>query len=142
MHCITLTSYNHLHLTMDGGSAPKRHTANQSLTYISPFPSLKQDIPSPLLSYLQTIFSSSSPFTGHVLLSEPIQATYDTQSGLIWVTRAQDVLACWQKGFYGKGNLSRSEPSWWVREQNRRGGNLRESPVYERRSKSHPSVQH
>jgi tRNA-splicing endonuclease subunit Sen2 len=30
----------------------------------------------------------------------------------------------WARGFFGKGSLSRSEPTWWIREQNRRGFGL------------------
>lgn len=39
----------------------------------------------------------------------------DTQS--IWVLNPKDSLVLWRRGFYGKGNLSRSEPSWLARQQ-------------------------
>lgn len=37
------------------------------------------------------------------------------------VTDARSVRGLWEQGFYGKGSLSRSEPSWMTREETRRG---------------------
>ena len=33
-----------------------------------------------------------------------------------------DMQVMWTKGFFGKGSLSRSEPTWWQREKNRVSG--------------------
>lgn len=37
------------------------------------------------------------------------------------VTDERDIRALWESGFFGKGSLSRSEPSWLDREKRRRG---------------------
>ncbi|EFZ04376.1 tRNA intron endonuclease [Metarhizium robertsii] len=39
----------------------------------------------------------------------------------VHVTDEKSMRALWEQGFYGKGSLSRSEPSWLKREQVRRG---------------------
>lgn len=39
----------------------------------------------------------------------------------VHVTDERSMRALWEQGFYGKGNLSRSEPNWLKREQVRRG---------------------
>ncbi|PHH84209.1 hypothetical protein CDD83_2309 [Cordyceps sp. RAO-2017] len=39
----------------------------------------------------------------------------------VHVTDEKSMRALWEQGFYGKGNLSRSEPNWLKREQVRRG---------------------
>ncbi|KAI0033658.1 hypothetical protein K488DRAFT_21651, partial [Vararia minispora EC-137] len=38
----------------------------------------------------------------------------------VWVTDARDARVLWTRGFFGKGNLSRSEPSWKARQENAR----------------------
>ncbi|MBW0523946.1 hypothetical protein O181_063661 [Austropuccinia psidii MF-1] len=43
---------------------------------------------------------------------------YDTISNSVWVIKSANEL--WQKGFFGKGSLSRSEPTWLQRAKNRR----------------------
>lgn len=46
---------------------------------------------------------------------------WDPDSRSVHVTDPVAVRALWEQGFYGKGNLSRSEPNWLKREQIRRG---------------------
>lgn len=46
---------------------------------------------------------------------------WDPDSRSVHVTHPAAVRALWEQGFYGKGNLSRSEPNWLKREQIRRG---------------------
>lgn len=45
--------------------------------------------------------------------------SYETRS--IHVTDPASVRALWEQGFFGKGSLSRSEPTWLDREKHRRG---------------------
>jgi len=41
----------------------------------------------------------------------------------VWVLQSKDAILLWQRGFFGKGDLSRSEPSWLTRQiNNRRAG--------------------
>lgn len=39
----------------------------------------------------------------------------DLATRSVWITNKRDTLILWQRGFFGKGNLSRSEPSWLTR---------------------------
>ncbi|KKZ68911.1 hypothetical protein EMCG_00082 [[Emmonsia] crescens] len=48
-------------------------------------------------------------------------AYFDPATSSIHVTDAKAIRALWEMGFFGKGSLSRSEPSWLDREKNRRG---------------------
>lgn len=48
-------------------------------------------------------------------------AYFDAASGSVQVTDAVAVRALWEMGFFGKGSLSRSEPTWLDRERVRRG---------------------
>ncbi|KAL0259005.1 tRNA splicing endonuclease subunit sen2 [Diplodia seriata] len=45
--------------------------------------------------------------------------SYETRS--VHVTDPASVRALWEQGFFGKGSLSRSEPTWLDREKHRRG---------------------
>lgn len=90
----------------------------------SPFPAINPFLPTSYLSYLlDLLLPGSGPADGPTL-----EATFDTLTRRVLVQDAESVQQLWQSGFYGKGNLSRSEPTWWVREQNRRGGNLNYAP--------------
>ncbi|PGG95654.1 tRNA-intron endonuclease [Helicocarpus griseus UAMH5409] len=59
------------------------------------------------------------------LISPPHQhiypAYFDAATSSVHVTDAKAIRALWEMGFFGKGSLSRSEPSWLDREKNRRG---------------------
>ncbi|OJD19203.1 tRNA-intron endonuclease [Emergomyces pasteurianus Ep9510] len=48
-------------------------------------------------------------------------AYFDLATSSVHVTDAKAIRALWEMGFFGKGSLSRSEPSWLDREKNRRG---------------------
>ncbi|KAJ3780988.1 tRNA-intron endonuclease [Lentinula aff. detonsa] len=41
---------------------------------------------------------------------------YDASTRSVWVVTQRDSEILWRRGFFGKGNLSRSEPSWFVRQ--------------------------
>lgn len=86
-------------------------------------------IVSVLLSYLTFFISSPS----HDVYS----AYFDSNTSSVHVTDEKAVRALWEMGFFGKGNLSRSEPSWLEREKKRRGllgGNTSEDITSARRS--------
>ncbi|KAG9127432.1 tRNA splicing endonuclease subunit sen2 [Ceratobasidium sp. 392] len=49
-------------------------------------------------------------------LSNPhCEGILDLGTRSVWVVNKRDTLILWQRGFFGKGNLSRSEPSWLTR---------------------------
>jgi tRNA-splicing endonuclease subunit Sen2 len=52
---------------------------------------------------------------------EVYSAYFDPDTSSVHVTDAKAIRALWEMGFFGKGNLSRSEPSWLEREKKRRG---------------------
>lgn len=66
------------------------------------------------LSYL-TFFISPPP------RQEVHSAYFDASTSSIHVTDAKTIRALWEMGFFGKGSLSRSEPSWVEREKKRLG---------------------
>ena len=75
------------------------------------------------------------------LISPPRQEVYsayfDQATSSIHVTDELAIQALWRMGFFGKGNLSRSEPSWLEREKKRRGllgGNTSEEATRKRRT--------
>lgn len=45
---------------------------------------------------------------------------FDTITRSVWVLKEKDSLTLWRRGFFGKGDLSRSEPSWLARQINSR----------------------
>ncbi|CUA78180.1 hypothetical protein RSOLAG22IIIB_02798 [Rhizoctonia solani] len=50
------------------------------------------------------------------LISNPnCEGVLDAATGSVWIVNERDTLILWQRGFFGKGNLSRSEPSWLSR---------------------------
>ena len=59
------------------------------------------------------------------LIAPPHQETYsayfDSNTSSVHVTDEKTMRALWEMGFFGKGSLSRSEPSWLEREKKRRG---------------------
>ncbi|CAG7978193.1 unnamed protein product [Penicillium olsonii] len=52
---------------------------------------------------------------------EVYSAYFDKATSSIQVTDEKSIKALWEMGFFGKGSLSRSEPSWLAREKKRRG---------------------
>ncbi|KAJ7746897.1 hypothetical protein DFH07DRAFT_889469 [Mycena maculata] len=53
------------------------------------------------------------------------QGVFDEATRSVWVSSKNDSTILWRRGFFGKGDLSRSEPSWLARQINSRrsGGN-------------------
>lgn len=65
------------------------------------------------LSYLTYLVSPPS--------HERFSAYFDIPSSSIHVTDPKAIRALWEMGFFGKGSLSRSEPTWLEREKKRKG---------------------
>ncbi|OQD72827.1 hypothetical protein PENDEC_c019G00364 [Penicillium decumbens] len=75
------------------------------------------------------------------LISPPRQEVYsayfDSATSSIHVTDERAIQALWEMGFFGKGTLSRSQPSWLEREKKRRGllgGSTSEEATRKRRA--------
>lgn len=58
----------------------------------------------------ESIASTSSGSASSTLVSDD---NYEKEEITPWMDQL------WKKGFFGKGSLSRSEPTWWQREKNR-----------------------
>ncbi|KAJ5709023.1 hypothetical protein N7493_010357 [Penicillium malachiteum] len=81
------------------------------------------------LSYLSCLISPPR--------KELYTAYFDSATSAVHVTDEKTINALWRMGFFGKGNLSRSEPSWLEREKKRRGylgGNTSEEATRKRRA--------
>ncbi|GAA6059751.1 hypothetical protein JCM10212_001959 [Sporobolomyces blumeae] len=68
-------------------------------------------------SYLERLLSHVPRLS---LSNHQIEAAWDDLSGSVWVSDENDMQRLWRQGFFGKGFLSRSEPSWRRRVENRR----------------------
>ncbi|CAH0019753.1 unnamed protein product [Clonostachys rhizophaga] len=110
--------------------------------YVQPAPiktfPLPSFYPSNPLSFIQLAYA----WFGQILFppaAEPSiihQGTWSVATTSVHIKDAQSMRALWEQGFYGKGNLSRSEPNWLKREEVRRGlqeGHVSEIHTVERR---------
>ncbi|THC92681.1 hypothetical protein EYZ11_007852 [Aspergillus tanneri] len=90
-------------------------TQNHKLVHPLPplIPHNPLSIVSVLLSYLTYFISPPH--------HEVYPAYFDSDTSSVHVTDEKTIRALWEMGFFGKGNLSRSEPSWLEREKKRRG---------------------
>lgn len=70
----------------------------------------KQTPRSLLSSYLPSLGSQ-----GDMLVNPQCSGTYDAATRSVWVTGETDVRILFNRGFFGKGTLSRSDPSWLAR---------------------------
>ncbi|KAL8287661.1 hypothetical protein RQP46_003519 [Phenoliferia psychrophenolica] len=92
------------------GSSSKR--AHFLALYSSLLPSLEPS-PATVLSTALSLFRSP-------LAPAQIEAKYDCLTKTVSVHGELDMVQLWRRGFFGKGSLSRSEPSWRRRVDNRR----------------------
>ncbi|KZV67020.1 hypothetical protein PENSPDRAFT_636237 [Peniophora sp. CONT] len=65
-------------------------------------------------SFLSSLFNPPRVINPHCT------GTFDPATRSVWVTDERDVRILWTRGFWGKGNLSRSEPSWRIRAEGER----------------------
>ena len=103
---------------------PRPSRPNYRLIHRFPFPvevhPLPPLIPHNPLSLVSVLLSYLTYF-----ISPPYQEIYsayfDSATSSVHVTDPKAIKALWEMGFFGKGTLSRSEPSWLEREKKRRG---------------------
>ena len=62
------------------------------------------------------------------VLNPRCEGTFDPITRSVWITNPRDSMILWRRGFFGKGNLSRSEPSWFVRQSHLRATSGRRKP--------------
>lgn len=87
---------------------------------VYPFPPL---IPHNPLSLLQIAFiylaQLVAPPSSHP--QTPLRGSYSAQTRSVHITDEKTARILWERGFFGKGSLSRSEPAWLEREKIRQG---------------------
>lgn len=96
------------------GGAGKRNENNR--VYAKPLPVLFQDISPWPLRPLLNLGLSLTKFE-----SPECEAFFDPVTRSVWVINPNDAMILWRRGFFGKGNLSRSEPTWLARQKSQRG---------------------
>ena len=69
-----------------------------------------------------SLFRSLGVFKGlnTEILNPHCEGIFDAATKSVWVTNSKDVMILWRRGFFGKGDLSRSEPSWHALQVNLR----------------------
>ncbi|EEP78953.1 predicted protein [Uncinocarpus reesii 1704] len=104
--------------------APRRRRPNYKHIHRFPLPLTVHPLP-PLIPHnpLSLISIALSYLT--YLISPPkheiYKAYFDAPTSSVHVTDPKTIRALWEMGFFGKGNLSRSEPTWLDREKKRKG---------------------
>lgn len=86
---------------------------------VFPFPTLTSNPISYLhlaVAWLNQVFFPPNPEPSTIH-----NAFWDHETRSIVVTNEKSMTDLWQQGFFGKGNLSRSEPNWLKREQIKQG---------------------
>ncbi|KAI9892470.1 MAG: hypothetical protein M1814_001427 [Vezdaea aestivalis] len=107
-------------------SQGKRKNNNQKL-YGNPLPletfPIPSFIPSNPLSILQVLYTflSQTLFPPSSHPSYLYKGYFSEETRSIHITDERTARTLWEKGFFGKGSLSRSEPTWLDGEKRRRG---------------------
>lgn len=52
------------------------------------------------------------------IINPHITGYLDPTTKSVWILNSKDSMILWRRGFFGKGDLSRSEPSWLARQIN------------------------
>jgi tRNA-splicing endonuclease subunit Sen2 len=104
--------------------------------YKKPNYNLIHALPLPVTTYPLPAFNPSSPlsiltlvytFVRHLIAPPPshpaprLEGYWSSETRSVHVTDPLAVRLLWEKGFFGKGSQSRSEPTWLERERNRLG---------------------
>ena len=91
-----------------------RRTENNRI-YAHPLPIILSEPSQPsFLRKTLSLFGVSVPD----ILNPHCQGVLDIATHSVWVPDTKDAMVLWQRGFFGKGDLSRSEPSWLARQRN------------------------
>jgi hypothetical protein len=101
-----------------GGAAGKGGNARHKNNIIYQYP-LPLILEPPAPTRLNTLL-------GHLGLSQTrilnpqCKGFFDLATRSVWIVDSKDARILWQRGFFGKGDLSRSEPNWLARQINAR----------------------
>lgn len=123
------------HKKGDKPSKPKGLSKTQLMNKMYSLPAPVRTFPLPFftpsnpLSLLQIVYvwvsQTIAPPSSH---PKPLfQAWYSPENMSVHVTDHKTIRALWERGFYGKGTLSRSDPSWLDREKRKRGARAQQT---------------
>ncbi|KAF5338645.1 hypothetical protein D9611_012806 [Ephemerocybe angulata] len=98
-----------------GGKGGGRRFENNKI-YGNPLPLLFVDPPSTRLNSVLGLLGLSL-----TRVENPhCEGIFDPITRSVWITNMDHCMTLWRRGFFGKGDLSRSEPSWLARQMNLR----------------------
>jgi tRNA-splicing endonuclease subunit Sen2 len=109
-----------------GGQKSGSRRQENNRIYAHPLPlALVEPLPSKIASILAFLGLSLTR------VDHPhCEGIFDPTTRSVWVSNPDHSLILWRRGFFGKGNLSRSEPSWLARQINiRKNGGKRQSSI-------------
>ena len=92
-----------------------RRTENNRV-YAHPLPIIFSEPSEP--SFLRKTLHHLFGLSVSDILNPHCQGILDVVTRSVWVLDMKDAMVLWQRGFFGKGDLSRSEPSWLERQIN------------------------
>ena len=107
------------------GTAPPR--PNYNLIHAQPLPLKVYSLPTLIPHNPLSVLSIALTYFIQLLSranshpAQPYTGIFSTETRSVHITDEPTVRALWESGFFGKGSLSRSEPSWLEREKRRRG---------------------
>lgn len=112
-----------------GKGQAKRGKDHLYALYGHPLPLLlnppPSEYPSSWLSHVLGLFGQSRN------VNPKCTGVYDLSTRSVWIVNSKDTFILWQRGFFGKGSLSRSEPSWLPRRIHQlKGPSNRKSTFY------------
>ncbi|KAF5355313.1 hypothetical protein D9758_006015 [Tetrapyrgos nigripes] len=118
------------------GSGPRKGGAKRNENnriYANPLPLLLEDSSSSRVRSVLGLVGLSL-----TRVSTPhCEGYFDPHTRSVWICERNDSMLLWRRGFFGKGDLSRSEPSWLARKLNdrkaRQGKYLTSEEIREKR---------
>ena len=104
-----------------GGKSGARHNENNNL-YARPLPVLLdfQRVRSSYAGRCTTSFLGPFGLSTIRIETSHVEGVLNAPTRSVWVMDSANAMLLWRRGFFGKGSLSRSEPSWYTREVNKR----------------------
>lgn len=101
-----------------GKGGPRRQQNNK--LYSHPLPLLLVPPPRTRTSLVTSRVLGLCGFSSITVENPHCEGVFDRATKSVWVTNKKDAMILWRRGFFGKGDLSRSEPSWYTRQVNAR----------------------
>lgn len=95
-----------------GKGGPREKRAEKERKFGTPLPLLLRESPLHPNHGKPSLFSLGILSPAAAVQVPNCIGVLDTASGSVWVEDAEDMRILFNRGFFGKGSLSRSDPSW------------------------------